>query len=148
MQNCPHRILRGVIWVKTPCRLVVNFSHFVRIFCLRIQRNRQARSWLLALSRILLLHSSGKYAVPYAAHLRTFRRTPIFASYAVPNVLKKSIALIFIGLDCMVGDETIASFFVRINSTVRSSKVPEEPALNTYTLAVTEILTNYFYVFF
>jgi hypothetical protein len=44
----------------------------------------------------------------------------------------------------MLGDETTAFFFVGINSTVRSSKVPEEPALNTYTLAVRGILTNYF----
>ena len=82
----------------------VNFSHFGWNFCLRIQRNRQASRCLQALSRILLLHSPGKYAVLYTAHLRTFRRTPLFALYAAPNILKESVALIFIGLDGMVGD--------------------------------------------
>jgi len=43
-------------------------------------------------------------------------------------------------------DEITAYFFVGINSTVRSSKVPKEPRLNYYMLAVRGIITNYIYV--
>jgi len=43
-------------------------------------------------------------------------------------------------------DETTASFFIGINSMVRSSTVPKEITLNYYMLAVTGILKNYFYV--